>query len=174
MTSRVGIAAGAEHFARLTRGIHELLPGRLAVVPLTGIGFAILGLICFGIDIALLSLLHGALNVAYPLAVTLGYAAASVANFVFNRWLNFRSHGDVAKQSSKQLVVAVSNYLIWILAFSTLLEAIGMQYQLARVLSACIEAVYLYAMMRLWVFPRSQFPELTQGRSRHKPAELSS
>ncbi|QDP98057.1 GtrA family protein [Microlunatus elymi] len=145
-------ASAAEHYSRLTVWLHGLLPRFLSWIPITWIGFAMIGLTGFGIDIGMLTLLHGGVHVPYPIAVTLSYTVASVANFILNRWLNFQVHGDIAKQSSKQLVVVVSNYLIWILGFSTVLDVIGVQYQVARIISACVEGLYLYLMMRLWVF----------------------
>lgn len=157
--------SAAATFAAVTSGLHDRLPRWLRWIPITWIGFAILGLTAFAIDMSVLTLLHGAVGVPYPVSVTIGYGVASVANFILNRWLNFQVHGDIAKQSTKQLVVVVSNYLLWILAFSSLLEAVGVQYQVSRVVAACVEGMYLYLMMRLWVFPR--------GRSK-EPAELES
>ncbi len=145
--------SAAETFTWLTGAIHARLPRWLKWLPVTWIGFAIIAGSSFVIDMIVLTLLHGT-GLAYPFAVTLAYGVASVANFIFNRWLNFKSHGDIAKQSGKQLFVVVSNYVIWILLFSSFLEGIGVHFQLARIIAACIEGVYLYLMMRLWVFPR--------------------
>ena len=156
MSTESARRSAAATYAWLTTTIHQRLPRWLRWIPVTWIGFAFLGLTAFGIDMLVLTLLHGGLHLPYPLSVTIGYGVASVANFVLNRWLNFRVHGDIAKQSGKQLVVVVSNYVIWILAFSSLLEAIGVQYQVSRVVAACVEGMYLYLMMRLWVFPRSK------------------
>lgn len=160
--------SAAETFAWATQSVHTALPRRLQWIPITWIGFAALGLTAFGIDMAVLTLLRGGFGVPYPLAVTIGYAVASIANFVLNRWLNFRAHGDIAKQSGKQLVVVVSNYLIWILGLSSLLEMLGVHFQISRVIAACIEGMYLYLMMRLWVFPRRRTPvaELEKVESR--------
>jgi len=149
----------SETFRDLTTRLYGMLPGFLSWIPVTWIGFAILGLTGFLIDIGVLSILHGGLHVPYPVSVTIGYTVASIASFVLNRWLNFQAHGNIAKQSTKQLVVVVSNYLIWILGFSTILEVIGVQYLIARVLSACVEGLYQYLMMRLWVFPRHEVRE---------------
>nr|WP_231920350.1 GtrA family protein [Microlunatus soli] len=146
----------------MTTQLHALLPSFLSWIPVTWIGFAILGLTGFLIDLLVLAVLHGGLGVPYPISVTLGYAVASVVNFFLNRWLNFQAHGNIAKQSGKQLVVIVSNYLIWILGFSTVLEVLGVQYLVARVLSACVEGLYQYLMMRLWVFPRHEVREPPQ------------
>lgn len=152
----------AETFRRVTVQLHALLPSFLSWIPVTWIGFAILGLTGFLIDIVVLAILHGGIGVPYPISVTLGYAVASVTNFFLNRWLNFQAHGNIAKQSGKQLVVIVSNYLIWILGFSTILEMAGVQYLVARVVSACVEGLYQYLMMRLWVFPRHEVREPAQ------------
>ena len=156
MTSGPRRRSAAETFSWLTTSVHKALPRWLRWIPVTWIGFAILGATCFGIDMVVLTALHGGAQLPYPVSVTIGYGVASIANFIFNRWLNFQSHGDIAKQSTKQLVVVVSNYLIWILTFSSLLEAIGVQYQVSRVVAAGVEGMYLYLMMRLWVFPRKQ------------------
>ena len=150
--------SAAETFTWLTNAIHNRLPRWLKWLPITWIGFAIIAGSAFLIDMAVLTLLHGA-GLAYPLAVTLAYGVASIANFIFNRWLNFKSHGHIAKQSGKQLFVVVSNYVIWILLFSSFLEGIGVHFQLARIIAACIEGVYLYLMMRMWVFPRKNADE---------------
>jgi putative flippase GtrA len=160
----------AETFRRVTTQLHTFLPRFLSWIPVTWIGFAILGLTAFLIDIVVLTILHGGLHVPYPISVTLGYAVASVVNFFLNRWLNFQAHGNIAKQSSKQLVVIISNYLIWILGFSTILEVLGVQYQVARVMSAIAEGLYMYLMMRLWVFPRREVREPVAALTAPRPA----
>lgn len=162
----------ADRFSRLTFRLQASLPRFLTWIPETAIGFAMIGLTGFFIDIGVLTLLHGAVHMAYPIAVTLGYTTSSVANFFLNRWLNFQMRGNIARQSGRQLVVAISNYLIWILGFSTVLELVGVQYQVARIISACAEGIYLYAMMRLWVFPRREQLELVATTS--QPALESS
>lgn len=145
----------ARWFARFTQAIHAGLPGRLRrIVPVTFIGYGIINGTAFGVDMAFLSLFHGSAQIPYPLAVTLGYVVASAASFLVNRWLNFRETTELGKQTSKYVVVIVSNYLLWILLFSSLLEALGVHYQVARVVAACIEGLYIYTLMRLWVFPR--------------------
>jgi putative flippase GtrA len=163
--ARVRRRTAADTFAWVTHSIHDWLPRLLKWIPVTWLGFAILGLTSFGIDMVVLTILHGALKVPYPFAVTIGYAVASIANFILNRWLNFQVHGDIGRQSTKQLLVVVSNYVIWILAFSTVLEMLGVQYQVARVVAACVEGMYLYLMMRLWVFPRKKHAEPQVVRS---------
>ncbi len=66
--------------------------------------------------------------------------------------LNFRSHADVGRQLPVFVAVSASNYLIFVLGLTDLLSSVGVYYELARVLAACCEAVYLYCMMRWVVF----------------------
>lgn len=139
-------------FAAFVDKVHSVLPGVLRHVPHTFIGFAFINSFTFGIDLLLLWLSHGIGGIAYPLAVTGSYGAASVLAFFLNKILNFRAHGQTGSQSAKYLVVIISNYLIWILAFSSLLEWAGVYYQVARVTAACIEGAYIYLLSRFWVF----------------------
>jgi len=157
----------SDRFSSVTSWLHRRLPKFLKWIPETAIGFAMISMTGFLIDIGILTLLHGAAHMWYPLAVTLGYGTSSVVNFFLNRWLNFQMHGNIGRQSGRQLVVVISNYVIWILGFSTVLEVLGVQYQAARLISACAEGLYLYVMMRLWVFPRREQLELVS--SEHRP-----
>jgi putative flippase GtrA len=75
-----------------------------------------------------------------------------VISYVANRVLNFRSHDDVGRQFPVYVAVSVSNYLIFVLGLTDLLSAVGVYYELSRVLAACCEAVYLYTMLRFVVF----------------------
>jgi hypothetical protein len=54
------------------------------------------------------------------------------------------------------VAVSASNYLIFVLGLTDLLSAVGVYYELSRVLAACCEAVYLYSMMRWVVFRDSK------------------
>ena len=53
------------------------------------------------------------------------------------------------------MAVSASNYLIFVLGLTDLLSAVGVYYELSRVIAACCEAVYLYCMLR-WVVFRGQ------------------
>ena len=53
-------------------------------------------------------------------------------------------------------VVIISNYVIWILGFGSLLGYFQVPLMVARVTAACIEGLYIYLMLRLWVFPRAR------------------
>lgn len=149
-------------FAGFVHAVHGRLPRWLRVVPPTFIGFAVINGFTFGVDMLLLWLSHGIAAIPYPLAVSASFGAASVLAFFLNKVLNFRAHGNTGPQSVKYLVVIVSNYVIWILAFSSLLEWAGVQYQVSRIVAACVEGAYIYLLSRLWVFrPRKKEPAVT-------------
>lgn len=92
------------------------------------------------------------LRLPYPAAVTLGYVVAFGLAFVLNRVLNFQSHGNVQRQTGRYLLTVVANYVLFILLLSTTLEAIGVQFLAARLIAGACEAVFIYLMMRVYVF----------------------
>lgn len=116
------------------------------------LGYLLINLCTFFIDLSILALLHGKERWPIPLAVTCSYGTASLLSYALNRVLNFRSHADVSRQLPVFVAVSASNYLIFVLGLTDLLSSVGVYYELARVLAACCEAVYLYCMMRWVVF----------------------
>ncbi len=152
MTPSTRLGNAAQVFERFTGAVHAVLPGPLKRLPETFIGYAVINGSSFALDLLLLSLFFGHLHLPYPVAVSLGYGTACVYSFVINRWLNFRSHGHVGAQSARYVVTMTSNYVIWILGFSWLMEHLGVQFQLARFMAACIEGIYVYVLLRWWVF----------------------
>lgn len=71
---------------------------------------------------------------------------------MLNRWLNFQSHGPLGRQTGRYVVTVVANYLLFILALSTTLEALGVHFLAARLIAGACEAVFMYVMMRTYVF----------------------
>lgn len=154
-------SAAARWFASFTQRIHRALPDQLQrIVPTTFIGYAFINGSAFLLDMGILAILEqfrvGGLP--YGVVFSIGYGVASIYAFILNRWLNFREHGDLGKQSGKYTFVIVSNYVIWILGFGSLLGALHVPLMVARVTAACIEGIYIYLMLRLWVFPRATRP----------------
>lgn len=152
-------AAGsaAEAFSTWRARVHSWLPARLRrIVPPTAIGFAVLSSLTYAIDLALLSVLFDGLGVPYPVAVTVGYVVAFSLSFLLNRWLNFQSHGSVSRQSGRFVLTVVANYVLFILALSTTLEALGVNYFVARLAAGACEAVFMYVMMRAYIFRQSR------------------
>lgn len=142
---------------RLPFGLSEVVPPSL-------LGYLLINLCTFFIDLGILGLFHGHFHWPIPAAVTLSYGTASVISYVLNRVLNFRSHENVGRQFPLYVAVSASNYLIFVLGLTDLLSTVGVYYELSRVLAACCEAVYLYTMMRFVVFRGS--PGAMGGRPR--------
>ena len=126
--------------------------GLSEVVAPSMVGYLLINLCTFFIDLGLLGLFHGHFRWPIPAAVTLSYGTASVISYTGNRILNFGSHEAVGKQFPVYVVVSASNYLIFVLGLTSLLSHVGVYYELSRVLAACCEGVYLYCMMRWVVF----------------------
>jgi putative flippase GtrA len=144
-----------ERFHRLCELLVARLPfGLNSVVAPTFLGFVVLNSFTFGVDLALLTVLHGGLGVALPVAVTVAYACAFTLSYFLNRVLNFRSHAAVGPQFAVYVVVVVVNYLAFILGVSSGLVALGVEYHLARIVAGACEAVYIYSAMRWVVFRR--------------------
>jgi putative flippase GtrA len=123
------------------------------------LGYLLINLCTFFLDLALLAAFHGGLKWPLPVAVTLSYGSASVVSYTANRVLNFRSHGALGTQLPIYLAVMASNYLIFVLGVTDALAALGVYYELARIIAALCEAAYLYTMMRWVVFRDARQPE---------------
>ena len=149
----MGGMAHRARFAAVMTAITRRLPfGLSEVVAPSLVGYLLINLCTFCIDLALLGLFHGSFRWPIPVAVTLSYGTASALSYVLNRILNFRSHENVGRQFPVFAAVSASNYLIFVLGLTDLLSAVGVYYELSRVIAACCEAVYLYCMMRWVVF----------------------
>jgi putative flippase GtrA len=152
-------------FAAAMTAISTRLPfGLSEKVPPSLVGYLLINLCTFFIDLGLLGLFHGHFRWPIPVAVTLSYGTASIISYVLNRVLNFRSHENVGRQFPLFVAVSASNYLIFVLGLTDLLSAVGVYYELSRVLAACCEAVYLYSMMRWVVFRDSRDSPATAGK----------
>lgn len=144
-----------ERFHRLCEDVVARLPlGLGSVVAPTFLGFVIINGLTFGVDLLLLTALHGILRIPVPVAVTLAYVCAFALSYFLNRTLNFRSHAAVGPQFAVFVVVVVVNYLAFILGVSTALSALGVEYRIARITAGACEAVYMYSAMRWIVFRR--------------------
>ena len=146
-------AGDGERYAALMAAIVRRLPvGLDRVVAPNLLGFAVINLCTFTLDLALLTALHGGLHWPVPLSITLSYLAASGLSYLLNRALNFRSHGAVGRQAGRYAVVIAVNYLAVILGIGAGLAALGVNYQVARLVAGACEAGYMYAAMRFVVF----------------------
>jgi putative flippase GtrA len=141
-----------EHFARLCAAVTARLPfGLPRVVPSTLVGFAAINGFTFCADLLILTALHSHWGAPYAVAVGVGYAAAFALSFLLNRVLNFRSHDPVGRQTLVYVGVVALNFAI-LVGVSSGLEAVGVQYQVARVAAGVCEGLFMYCAMRWVVF----------------------
>jgi putative flippase GtrA len=148
--------------SRLVDRFHEFceavvvrLPfGLRSVIAPTFLGFCLINGLTFGVDLAILTGLHSGLRLPVPIAVTAAYVCAFALSYVLNRTFNFQSHAPVGPQVAIYVVVVVINYLVFILGVTSVLAAIGVHYQLSRLVAGICEAVYMYCAMRWVVFRR--------------------
>ena len=153
-----------ERFAAVVTAITRRLPfGLSEVVAPSLVGYLLINLCTFFVDLALLGLFHGTLRWPIPVAVTLSYGTASVLSYLLNRVLNFGRHEAVGRQFPVFVAVSASNYLIFVLGLTDLLSSLGVYYEFSRIIAACCEAVYLYCMMRWVVFRDSRGSADTAG-----------
>ena len=144
-----------DRFHELCEAVVTRLPfGLRSIVAPTFLGFCLINGLTFGIDLAILTGLRSGLGLPVPIAVTIAYACAFALSYVLNRTFNFQSHAPVGPQIVVYVVVVVVNYLAFILGVTSVLAAIGVHYQLSRIVAGICEAVYMYSAMRWLVFRR--------------------
>ncbi|MDO3647095.1 GtrA family protein [Nocardia mangyaensis] len=149
------IESVADRFTRWCEAVVARLPWGLdSVVAPTLLGFGLINSFTFGVDLLLLTALHGGLGVPIASAITLAYVVAFGLAFVLNRTFNFHSHAPMGKQAAVYAVVVLVNYLAFILGVGSGLTALGVDYHLARLGAGACEAVYMYSAMRWIVFRR--------------------
>lgn len=142
-------------FHELCEAVVTRLPfGLRSVVAPTFLGFCLINGLTFGVDLAILTGLHSGLRLPVPIAVTAAYVCAFALSYVLNRTFNFQSHAPVGPQVAIYVVAVVINYLVFILGVTSVLAAIGVHYQLSRLVAGICEAVYMYCAMRWVVFRR--------------------
>jgi len=100
--------------------------------------------------------------------VTVSYLTAFALSFVLNRAFNFRSHEALGPQTAKYVIALGINYAAFVLGLGDALTAMGVEYQLARILSGLCEGVYMYSVMR-WVVFRGAPRGLRLGAAQRMP-----
>src|ERR1700753_3684606 len=164
MPARSAAAARrGERYQALMAAVVRRLPfGLSRVVPPSLLGFAIINGFTFAVDLGLLSLAHGVFRWPYPAAVTLSFLTAFALSFGLNRVFNFRSHEALGGQTAKYVVAVAINYAAFVVGVGDGLTALGVEYQLARVLSGLCEGMFMYCVLRRVVFRAS--PGNVSGR----------
>jgi len=143
----------ADRFAAACAAVVGHLPRRLATrIAPSVVGFAIINSATFGLDLTLLTLLRGGLGWPVWLAITVSYLTAFGLSFVLNRWLNFRSHAPVGRQTGWYAAAIALNYTVIVLGVGSGLTACGVPYQLARIIAGGCEGGFMYCALRWVVF----------------------
>jgi putative flippase GtrA len=144
---------GDARFPAAMAAVTRVLPfGLSRVIPPNVVGYLLINLCTFSMDVLLLSLFHGVIRLPIPAAVTLSYGSAGLVSYAANRIFNFQSRGSVGMQVPLYAAMMISNYFVFVLGLTDLLAWVGVYYLLARVIAACCESVYLYSGMRWLVF----------------------
>ena len=155
MESASGLLRPVDRFHAVCERAVALLPfGLDSIVAPTFLGFVVINGFTFGIDLLLLTALHGGFGTPLPIAVTIAYVCAFALSYMLNRVFNFQSHGAVGPQVAVFAVVIAVNYLVCILGVSSALAWLGIEYHVARIAAGCCEAVFMYSAMRWVVFRR--------------------
>jgi putative flippase GtrA len=143
----------AHRFARLCASVAARLPfGLSRVVDPTFIGFAVINGCTFGIDLLLLTAMHGWLHWPVEASISLAYGLAFGLSFVLNRTLNFQSRTPVGRQALLYAGVVAINFGLILLGITAGLAAFGLEYHLARIAAGACEGVFMYCAMRWVVF----------------------
>jgi putative flippase GtrA len=151
-------ASFADRFAGACAAVVRVLPfGLSRIVAPSFLGFAVINGCTFGVDLLLLTLLHGGLGWPVWLAISVSYVVAFGLSFVLNRALNFRSHAPVGRQAVLYVVAIGVNYAAFLLGVGAGLSALGVEYHLARLIAGACEGVFMYCVLRWVVFaPRTE------------------
>lgn len=161
------MARDARFAAAMTTVTRALPFGLSRVVAPSVVGYLLINLCTFFLDLLLLRLFHGSVRLPVPVAVTLSYSTAGTVSYLANRIFNFRSHGAVGKQVPLYVAVMASNYFVFVLGLTDLLAAVGVNYLLARIIAAGCEGVYLYCGMRWLVFRDTLRTPAEESQSEH-------
>jgi putative flippase GtrA len=138
--------------AATTAAVRHLPFGLSRVIAPSLLGFAVINGCTFGLDLTLLTVFHSVLHWPVAVSITLSYGTATGVSYLLNRALNFHSHGLVGRQVTIYAGVVAVNYLAFILGVGSGLAALGLEYQLARIVAGLCEAVWIYVAMRFLVF----------------------
>lgn len=117
--------------------------------------YLLIGAFTFSLDLALLTVVRSGLGWPLPVAVTIGYAVALSVNYLLNRMLNFHSHAPLGPESLRYAGAVTVNFAVVLLGVTSGLAAIGVPYQVARVVAGGAEGIFMYCALRWFVFAAS-------------------
>ncbi|MGW4485490.1 GtrA family protein [Amycolatopsis sp. NPDC004368] len=152
----------ADRFAGFCAAVVRILPfGLSRFIAPSFLGFVLINGFTFGVDLGLLTVLHGGLGWPVWLAISVSYVIAFGLSFVLNRALNFRSHAPVGRQAVLYVVAIGVNYAAFLLGVGAGLSALGLEYHVSRVVAGACEGVFMYSVMRWVVFAKREEPAVS-------------
>jgi putative flippase GtrA len=106
----------------------------------------------FAIDLGLLVLLHGKIEMWLPLATAISYSVSIVYNFCLNRWWTFSAaeKKTLGKHIVPYLTLLGCNLVFTVVSVSLLSHA--MNYAVAKVISVSIQTTWTYFCYKHFVF----------------------
>ena len=121
--------------------------------------YILVGLLCAGLDTAVVWLLdrHGA---STGLAVTLGFAAGFLLNFLLHARFTFSMARLELGQFARFFAVTAINYLVTLAVVGVLHDLAGLDVVVAKVISLVPVALNGYLLSKVWVFRK---PRTTNG-----------
>jgi len=115
---------------------------------------AILGLIV--VDIGLLSLLVYGFGVFSTVAAGISFGVMIVHNFLWHKYWTFKdSHKDFAAQSTKFLILAMSDWVFNVALMQLFAQNLAFQLIFAKVLTSTIVFVWSFTANRIWTFGKA-------------------
>ncbi|HYZ07365.1 MAG TPA: GtrA family protein [Pseudonocardiaceae bacterium] len=151
MTRRVSRPL-ADRFGALMSGSVRLMPAWLRrAVPADMVGYLVLGVVTFAVDVVLLVLLDRLTPLPLPVCVVTADTLAWALHFQLNRTLNFRSRAPAGPQALRYGVVVCGCLAISAGVTSGVAE-LGAHLAVARLVAGGCIAACGYVACRWWVF----------------------
>lgn len=142
----------ADRFGDLMAGSVGLMPGWLRrAVPADMVGYLVLGVVTFAVDVVLLVLLDRFTPVSQPVCVVAADTLAWALHFRLNRTLNFRSCAPAGPQALRYGVL-VCVCLAISAAVTSGLADLGADLAVARMVAGGCVTTCGYVACRWWVF----------------------
>lgn len=135
----------------MTGWVVRLPYGMARALPRDMIGYGVLSLVTFVVDLFLLLLLHRTTSLPLGAAVLVADAVAWTLNFWLNRTLNFRSPARIGFQAARYGLVICGELAIST-GVTTALAGLGVPLSVARMIAGCTVTFFGYLTCRWWVF----------------------
>ncbi len=115
------------------------------------IRFAVVGGVCFAVDLVALFLLHGVWRVWLPVATLVAYLMAFALSFALSRGWVFPAHGRLDRQIWRYVVVFAAVVGLTVVGVQWLVW-LSLPYLIAKVFTSGVVALLNYVASRWWVF----------------------